>query len=112
MSCGVGHRPGLDLALLQLHCRLAAIALMSPLTWEPPYATGTALKRQKTKNKTKQKSFRIFQSLTQTSLVVAPFSFYQINSSQNLVVLGSSPFLLFLFSTSGFIHSYSFNYPC
>ena len=47
MSCGVGHRCGLDLALLSLWCRPAATALIGPLAWEPPYATGVALKRQK-----------------------------------------------------------------
>ena len=31
--------------------RLAAIASIRPLAWEPPYATGVALKRQKKKNK-------------------------------------------------------------
>ena len=57
MSCGVGHRHGLDLALLWLWCRLAAIALMRPLAWGPPYALGATLKRQKkkTKKKTKKK---------------------------------------------------------
>jgi len=38
---------GIDLALLWLWCRLAAIALIQPLAWELPYATGVALKRQK-----------------------------------------------------------------
>ena len=33
-----------DLALLWLWCRLAAVALIRPLTWEPPYATAAALK--------------------------------------------------------------------
>ena len=46
MSCGVGHRGGLDPALLWLERRLAATALIQPLTWEPPYAVGAALKRQ------------------------------------------------------------------
>ena len=46
MSCGVGHRCGLDLALLWLWCRLAATAPIQPLAWELPYATGAALKRQ------------------------------------------------------------------
>ena len=32
-------------------CRPAATALIGPLAWEPPYATGVALKRQKTKKK-------------------------------------------------------------
>ena len=40
MSCGVGRRCGSDLALLWLWCRPA---------WEPPYAMGAALKRQKTR---------------------------------------------------------------
>ena len=36
MSCGVGHRRGLDLTLLWLWCRLAAVAPIRPLAWEPP----------------------------------------------------------------------------
>ena len=38
MSCGVGHRCGLALALLWLWCRLATAAPIRPLAWEPPYA--------------------------------------------------------------------------
>ena len=49
MSCHVGRRRGLDLALLWLWRKLAAVALIRPLAWEPPYAIGAALKRQKTK---------------------------------------------------------------
>jgi len=49
VSCGVGHRHGSDLALLWLWCRLAAIPPIQPLAWEPPYAVGAALKRQKKK---------------------------------------------------------------
>ena len=49
MSCGIGHRQGSDLALLWLWRRPAAGAPISPLAWEPPYATGAALKRQKKK---------------------------------------------------------------
>ena len=44
MSCGVGLRCGSDLPLLWLWHRPAAAALIRPLAWEPPYATGTALK--------------------------------------------------------------------
>ena len=51
MSCGVGHRHCLDLALLWLWCRLAAAALVGLLAWEPPYATGAALKSKKQTNK-------------------------------------------------------------
>ena len=47
MSCGVGCRPCLDLALLWLWYRPVVIAPIQPLPWEPPHATGAALKRQK-----------------------------------------------------------------
>ena len=48
MNRGVGPRRGLDPALLWLWHRLVATALFGPLAWEPPYAVGVALKRQKT----------------------------------------------------------------
>ena len=51
MSGGVGHRHGLDPALLWLWHRVAAVALTGPLAWEPPYASGAALK---SKNKQKE----------------------------------------------------------
>ena len=44
MSCGVGCKYGLDLALLWLWCRPAAAALTRPIAWEPPYVMGEALK--------------------------------------------------------------------
>ena len=51
MSCGAGHKSGLDVALLWLWCRPAAVAPIRPLAWGLLYATGTALKkRQKKKN--------------------------------------------------------------
>ena len=60
MSCGVGRRHGSDLALLWLWHRPVAIAQIRPLAWEPPYATGVALKsknkKQKQKAKTKHKN--------------------------------------------------------
>ena len=52
MSCGVGHRHGLDLALLWLWYRPAAAALIQPLTWEFPYAACAALKRPNKQTKT------------------------------------------------------------
>ena len=55
MSCGVGHRHGYEPALLWLWHRLVAITLIGPVAWEPPYATGVALKRPKTKKKKKKK---------------------------------------------------------
>ena len=49
MSCGVGHSCGLD--LLWLWCKLAAVAPTGLPVWEPPHATGVALKKQKKKKK-------------------------------------------------------------
>ena len=49
MSCGIGHRHSWDPVLLWLWCRPAAEALIRPLVWELPYATGVALKRRKKK---------------------------------------------------------------
>ena len=54
MSCGVGRRCGSDPALLWLWRRLAAVALIGPLAWEPPYAVGAAVK-SKNKQKKNQK---------------------------------------------------------
>ena len=50
-----------DLALLWLHCRLTAVALIRSRAWEPPYAVGMAIKkaRQKPKNDKKKKLFYI-----------------------------------------------------
>ena len=52
MSCGVGHRRGLDPEVLWLGCRPAAVALIRPLGWEPPYAAGAAIE-----SKTTQKEY-------------------------------------------------------
>ena len=49
MSCGVGRRRSSDLTLLWLWHRPVAAALIRPLAWEPPYATGAA--QEKTKKK-------------------------------------------------------------
>ena len=49
MSCGVGHRHGLDPMLLWLWCRSAAAAPIQLLAWQLPYATGAALKKTKKK---------------------------------------------------------------
>ena len=52
MSCGVDCRCGSVPELLWLWRRLVATALIRPLVWEPPYAVGVALKRQKKKKTT------------------------------------------------------------
>ena len=54
MSCGVGGRHGSDPALLWLWRRPAAVALIRPLTWAPPYVAGAALKSKKKKKKKKK----------------------------------------------------------
>ena len=43
-----------DPALLWLWHRLTATAPMTPLAWEPPYATGAALEKPKKKKKKKK----------------------------------------------------------
>ena len=50
MICGVVLRHSLDLALLRLWHKPADVAPIRPLSWEPPYAEGVALKRPKKKN--------------------------------------------------------------
>ena len=59
VSCSVGRRYVLDLALLWLCCRPAATALIRPLAWEPTCPSGAALKRQKTKKKKKKKKNKV-----------------------------------------------------
>ena len=68
MSCSVRCRRSSDLALLWLWCRPAATAMIRPLAWEPPYATGSALKKKRYKGivcvrvwqkKTKDKKIKI-----------------------------------------------------
>ena len=56
MSCGIGRRHGLDLAWLWLWRRLAAVAPIGPLAWDPLYAADAALK---SKNKTNQNKTKL-----------------------------------------------------
>ena len=51
MRCAVGRRRSLDPELLWLWCRQAATALIRSLAWEPPYAVGVALEKDKKKKK-------------------------------------------------------------
>ena len=53
MSCGVGCRCGSDPELLWLWRRPAAVAPIRPLAWEPPNASGAALKKDKKKKETR-----------------------------------------------------------
>ena len=54
MSCGVGPRCGLDLALLWMWHRPGAVSLIQPLAWELPYAADLALKSKEKKRKEKK----------------------------------------------------------
>ena len=45
VSCGLSRRCGLDPELLWLWHRPAATAPIQPLSWEPPCASGSAVKR-------------------------------------------------------------------
>ena len=47
VSCGVGCRRGSDPALLWLWRRPVATAPIGPLAWEPPYASGAVLEKDK-----------------------------------------------------------------
>ena len=58
MSCGVGCRCSSDPVLLWLWRRLAATALIGPLAWESPYATGAALEKAKRQKKKKRNTER------------------------------------------------------
>ena len=55
MSCGVGRRHGLDLALLWLWPRPAAVAPIRPLAWEPSYAVAGVALKSKNRNENKNK---------------------------------------------------------
>ena len=70
MSCGVGCRCGLDPVLLGLWCRPAATAPIGPLAWKPPYAAGTALKREKDKKqKNKNPTMRHHLTLVRMTII-------------------------------------------
>ena len=51
VSCGIGRGWGSDPKLLWLWRRPAAVALIGPLAWEPPFALGVALENAKKKKK-------------------------------------------------------------
>ena len=89
VSCGVGHRCSLDpmLWLPWLWYRLEAVALTQPRAWEPPYAMGVALKRQKKMN------------IIKFSTLITPYCFIFIHNF-NLVSVVSriTLFSFFLFS--------------
>ena len=56
MSFGAGRRSGSDLALLWLWRRQGATAPIRPLAWEPPYAAGAVVIRQKRQKEKKNRN--------------------------------------------------------
>ena len=84
MSCGVGPRHGLDPALLWR--RSAATALIRLLAWEPPYATGIGLKRQKKKKKKKKEVIEANLQLASLLQIVVPevYSVLEPSSSKRM----------------------------
>ena len=72
MSYGVGHRHGLNLALLWLWCRPAAAFLIRPIARELPYATGAALKKMKKFKKKILKDKILFQNLSLLFTLIPP----------------------------------------
>ena len=64
MSCGAGHRHGLDPVLLWLWYRPAAVVLIRPLAWELTYASPAAIKAKKKAKKSpnKKKKINLFHS--------------------------------------------------
>ena len=80
MSCGVGHRHGLDVAWLWVWCRPVATGPIEPLAWEHPYATDVTLKKQK-KRKKKETNFIasrfVFLVTKQDILVVQKLAFVE-----------------------------------
>ena len=62
--------------LLWLLCRPATVALIRPLAWELPYATGAALKKNKKQNRN---SIRIFKCLRPVR--------WKINTASEIIIL-------------------------
>ena len=75
MTCGVGHRPGSDSALLWLWSKPAATAPTGPLAWELPNAMDEALvKTNKQTKKFKSISPKAEVTRLEPSVVYPPFS--------------------------------------
>ena len=87
VSCGVGRRRGSDPAWLWLRWRPVAAAPTGPLAWEPPCATGAALKRKTDKRKKENERKDSVQRLGHRERLVTRASTY-------CSPLSSSPLLL------------------
>ena len=103
MSCRAGRRCGLDPALLWLWCSLAAIALIGPWAWEPPYASDEKTKnKNKPKKKTKKKKPKQETKSTWQSLIQRKmwnlniFGLFRLllhfSRKAKILILGKPPF--------------------
>ena len=97
MSCGIGRRRGWDPALLWR--RLAAVALIQPLFWEPPYAAGRDLKsntqsrqgrtqkKKKKKKKVQKKKLERVERISQRVRTVCPVEYEESVTEQRKKLL-------------------------
>ena len=76
MSCAIGHRSGLDPALLWPWRRLAAVTQIPPLAWELPYAAGAALKYSFLKRKLRAYFFSLWFSYDEWQIRHKLFRFH------------------------------------
>ena len=100
MSCGVGHKHSLDLALLWLWCKPTVTAPIRPLAWEPPHTSGVALKRQKKKRKN---PFPPIQKYSLDATHISFPSFLKLYFIYNVVPI-------FCSTTKGLSHTYIYVY--
>ena len=64
--------------------RPAAVALICPLAWEPPYAVVIALKRQKTKKQTNKQTTKNPKTNKQTKTNLANTKIYKNQSTHQM----------------------------
>ena len=95
MSCGVGCRCSLGATLLCPWHRLAAVAPIQPLAWEPPYAMSEALKRQKKK---RVKTCLLEEGCWNNSFHWNCIPLWRQNIQSLFFVLWANVYLRFLFS--------------
>ena len=92
VSCDVGCRQSSDLALLWPWCRPEAMALIRPQAWEPPYATGAALQRQKDQTNKQKQTFSTQENHRQKYRAGVPvMAQWLTNLTRNHEVAGSIP---------------------
>ena len=105
---------------LWLWCRLAATSLIWPLSWEPPYAAGAALKRPKKKKKKKRRTFRNLWALLIKVFPLVPMVIWSAPSGHTghweACAFGNSIFNTKLFPAAyrldRILHGTHMLYPC